>query len=767
MYLDEKGTPKGFAVELFTHIMKKLDIPYEFRILNFEDMYAGLLSEEVDFFPSLLYSPERDEELYFAPYPVSTSWGALFISEKSSFEDIYDIRNQIVGVVKGDRNGDNFRQFIKDMDISCRVREYDNYNDLFDMVRKQEIMGGISSNHHQWQAKGIKQTTVVFHPESVFCVTGKNNPNRNTVNTIAANVQLLKADPGSQYYHLEAKWYFPANNELSFRLKAVIAGCFLLILIILSFIFFKNHHLRREVQHHVKERERERELERENRRKVELKNDFLSSVSHELRTPMNIITSLAYLLAQTDLDANQRDKINQINNASRLLLDIINNFLDFNRLEKGRVELEERSFSLRAELDDLLLLFSDEVDKKGLKFEYHIAEEIPSYLKGDPYRLSQLITNTVNNAIKFSERGTISFSAAIISRDESSCLIQFSIKDEGIGIDPAKKDKLFSPFTQIDSSITRQFGGSGLGLAICSELIQLMNGVIDVQSSPGEGTEIIFTIPFAIASDRENEARTSQKRLDLFEGARLLYVEDNRVNREIGKELFRMAGLEIETADNGRAALEMTERNRYDLILMDIQMPFMDGLTATKLIREREVNESREHLPIVALSAHFLDEDIRKARRAGMDDYLTKPISVEDLNELFHKWLDDFCVKTRKITLAGEEPRPPIPGIDMDDVMDRFGGNYELLLDSLGSFINDYALTPARLLSLDREGKSDSLLKLVHTLKGVLGSLGALKLFEEADDLENRLKKSGRSPAETQDFSHNLEDFINRLEGKI
>ncbi len=763
MYLDEKGNPSGFAVELFIQAMKTLHISYEFRVLNFEEMYRGLLSREVDFFPALLYSEERAEALYYAPDPVGTSWGALFVNEKSTFKDIYDIRHQLIGIVSGDRNGSNFEDFIKDMDIPCRLQEYENYNDLFEAVREEKIFGGISSNHHQRNVKGIKQTSIVFRPEPVYCVTGIDNPNREAVERIAAYVQQLKSEPDSLYYRLEEKWYYPATDRLSKRLKLYLLAALIAVFLFIIHIFAKNFYLSREVQRQLEEREKEEDK----RLKVELKNDFLSSISHELRTPMNIITSLAYLLSQTNLDANQREKIEQINNASHLLLDIINNFLDFNRLEKGKVELEERTFSLKEELNGLLTLFTEEIKKKGLCFEIHMGEGIPPYLRGDPYRLSQIITNLMNNAIKFSSRGTIVFSADLKGVSGAMNLIEFSIKDDGIGIEPDKQKKLFTPFSQADSSITRQFGGSGLGLAICSELIRLMGGTVMVRSLPGEGTIISFIIPFAPADEESYEPRSPDKRLDRFQGARLLYAEDNRINRDIGKELFRMAGLQIETVENGQLALERTDRNRYDLILMDIQMPVMDGLTATGLIRERERREKRKPIPIVALSAHFLDEDIRKAREAGMDDYLTKPISLDDLNNLFHKWLEPFCLKTRKVSLPEKYQYPPIPGIDMDEVLERFDGNYELILDSLGSFINDYALTPAQLLSLAGEADREKLSRLIHTLKGVLGSLGAASLFEEVCLLEEDLKNNRKIPDRVEGFSHNLEEFISRLEGNL
>ncbi|MDC7224990.1 MAG: ATP-binding protein [Spirochaetales bacterium] len=765
MYLDEHNEPAGFAVELVSRIMEDLDVPYRFQINDFRTTYYDLIEGEVDFYPSLFYTPERSKLLYYSETPMITSWGALFINEKTLFTDITDIKGEKIGVVKEDLNGVNFINFIDQLDISCTIVELDTYEELFRNVRLNRLYGGVTSNHHQLQERGIKQTGVVFHPEPAYCVTSRVNGEKEILDRISDHMDRLKDNPSSYYYSLERKWYHPEKASINPNLKKILILLSALVSLIVVHLFSYNLILRRKIRKQLEEREREQEK----RRKVDLKNEFLSSISHELRTPMNIISSLVYLLAQTDLDQNQRDKINQIDKASNLLLDIIKNFLDFNRLERGKIELENRTFSLSSELEEILNLFSNDIRNKGLNFQRIIDRDIPSLLLGDPYRLTQIITNLLNNAVKFSKQGTITFSAELKRAEGKRCYLLFKIRDEGIGMSEEQLEKLFTPFTQADNSISRQYGGSGLGMAICFQLIQLMDGTINVQSVKGEGTLISFVIPFGISESvhMPEEEERSQTHLHSYQGARLLYAEDNPVNREIGRELLRMAELEIETAENGLDALEKMDKSRFDLVLMDIQMPFMDGLTATKKRRAKEQEEHLPRIPIVALSAHFLEEDVKSALDAGMDDYLTKPISINELNGLFDKWLKKYNSSTRTTAITGDGEFPPIPGIDMADVMDRFGGNYELLKDSLNSFINDYALMPAMLISLESQGKKETARERVHTLKGVLGSLGARELFEEANFLENCLRRNNRCPDAIRHFSQDLEGFINRLEGGV
>ncbi|MDC7221196.1 MAG: ATP-binding protein [Spirochaetales bacterium] len=761
MFLDEHNTPSGFAVDLFTQILDELDIPYTLKIDDFPGTYYGLVSGEVDIFPTMLYSEERAEILYYPEHPVIISWGALFVGENTLFQGITDITGQTIGVVKEDQNGKNFREFVDNLDLKYQIQEYNTYEELFRNVRLGRIYGGVSSYHHQLSERGIKQTGAVFYPEPVYCVTGREQGNRELIDKISSRIQQLRNNPSSYYYSLEKKWYYPQGENFNPKLMRALIISALLIFLIIIHLSIYNRFLSQKVKREVEAREKDREKQK----KVELKNDFLSSISHELRTPMNIISSLVYLLSQTELDENQQQKINQINKASNMLLDIIKNFLDFNRLEKGKVELEERSFSLTEELEEILNLFSGEISSKGLHFERKIDEAVPSFLQGDPYRLSQIITNLLNNAVKFSNEGTITFSVEVAKSDRKDCFLRFSISDQGIGMNREQQEKLFSPFTQADSSISRQFGGSGLGMAICDQLIKLMGGTIEVESREGEGTRISFQLPFEKREDREKEIGSDQKYLNSYKGARILYAEDNKINREIGQELFNIADLEIETAENGLKAVEMSEKTHYDLILMDIQMPFMDGMSATRKIRE---NEEKCHIPptpIVALSAHFLEEDIKSAYEAGMDDYLTKPISIKELNLLFNKWLAKYSATQTKRTVKPEKERASIPGIDMDDVMERFGGNYDLLMDSLTSFVNDYALMPAMLISLESQGNITATGEKVHTLKGVLGSLGALDLYRQASILEQKIKETRATAGEVRDFSGALEDFISKLEG--
>ncbi len=382
------------------------------------------------------------------------------------------------------------------------------------------------------------------------------------------------------------------------------------------------------------------------------KSEFLANMSHEIRTPIGFITGLCYMMQDTSLDEKQRDYVEKIQKSAKTLLYLVNDILDFSKIEAGRLEIDEQPVHLGEILDSVIESFRPAASKKNIRLTRSISPDMPEILESDPLRLGQVLNNLVNNAIKFTREGEIAVDARCLQKHKEYVELEIVVRDTGIGMTKEQQTRIFKAFSQADSSITKQFGGTGLGLVISRDLLNLLGGSVSVQSEYGKGTTFIINLKLRYIEERdankEGEAAPSsetrsgffseEERHEHFPDAQVLLVEDNKINLMIAESLLEKVGIIPECAKNGVEALKRVQEKDYDIILMDVQMPVMDGYTATEKIRSFN-EEKYKRVPIIAMTANAMNQDVEKALVVGMNDHLSKPIDPEKFYALIRQYL--------------------------------------------------------------------------------------------------------------------------------
>lgn len=480
--------------------------------------------------------------------------------------------------------------------------------------------------------------------------------------------------------------------------------------------------------------------------KAKAKDTFLANMSHEIRTPLNAIIGFNDLLRKTNLDREQQGHVDIIGNALKNLSVIINDILDLSKLESGKLELEMRPFSIESLVKQVVQMHLARAKAKNLKLMLSFDSEIPQYVVGDETRLSQILINLVSNAVKFTAQGSIEIKATETARQNGVVNVRFSVRDSGIGIDPAKLNMIFERFTQAEDYTTRMYGGTGLGLNIVKSLIDLHRGELHVESTPGKGSEFAFELSYPISAESPSESDSNnihKSNGDSLKGIKVLLVEDNEHNQILAKTYLERNGASVEIAGNGLIGLDALVKNTFDVVLMDIQMPVMDGLQTTERIR----NELQLDLPIIGCSAHALESERTRCLEAGMNDYITKPYSELDLiNAFVRRKLLKSKSSSAESTLSDFVEKDNVVAIFRHWESHYGKDTMELLLKALRDRIpNDISKIETYLQAGDNIGME----ALAHNMASSLGGLRLMQGMALTKKLEHASKRNNKEVMES------------------
>lgn len=634
----EKGEPHGISIQYLRHLEDILGLKFEFTpSLSWTDALNKLEHAQVDILPALSPNQARQQLFNFtAPY-LSSPNGIFSAVDRAYLGGLPALRGKRVVVVEEYA----IHKWLVENHPEIVLITVPSLEDALKQVASGEayaLIGNLITTSYYIGQTGLTQIKVVgevdFNNELSIAVR-KDWPILSSI--LQKGLETIPESKRTSIYNdwISIKYKHSVDYTI---LGAVISGATFIVLVIL----YWNQRLTSEVARRVSIEADLLEAKRETEKAAQAKSDFLRNMSHEIRTPLNAVISTGHLMHQTKLTEQQSEYMRVMQSSSETLLGIINNVLDFSKGESGKLRLDLASFSLKHLLKKIEDGLENQAMEKDLQLKLWVNADIPDQLIGDSLKLEQILLNLGSNAIKFSDHGKVDISVTKLDSALSNIALKFEVRDNGVGISEEQQKKLFQPFTQGDGSITRNFGGTGLGLVISQQLATLMQSEITIESQPGKGSCFAFVVQLEVCQNQEQIDRTpaeQPKAIDIVPelvNVKMLLVDDDAINLFLAKEFLRAFGARVESADSASQALTFLDREPFDIVLMDIQMPTMDGYEASRVIR---LEEKWQQLPIIAMTAHTLEGERKKCMEAGMNDYLTKPIDPQELQDVLLKWV--------------------------------------------------------------------------------------------------------------------------------
>jgi signal transduction histidine kinase/DNA-binding response OmpR family regulator len=541
-----------------------------------------------------------------------------------------------------------------------------------------------------------------------------------------------------------------------YRILAIITELF--IILVATVVLFRE----------INNRNRLEKILKKEKKKAEessvIKEHFMANMSHEIRTPMNAIIGYTNLLNKTTLNEKQTEYLHSIKTSGEGLLNIINDILDFSKIEAGMFHIDKVDFSIAHTLNAIQSIFKEKENDKNLSFQIYMDEKIPEFVVGDPTRLMQILVNLIGNAFKFTNDGEIVFESRLISQNEESVTIRFIVKDTGIGISEEMQKKIFERFDQGNTETTRIYGGTGLGLSIVKKLVELQNGTIELKSLPGIGSEFSVTINYELAKNKEARTELKLEKNDrIKEPIHVLLVEDNAMNQRLAKEILLDFGFDVTLAINGEIALELLHKGRFDIILMDIQMPVLDGYHTAEKIR----NDLKLDIPIIAMTAHVLTGEKEKCLSFGMNDYLSKPFSEEELYNKIKSHLSNS--KHRLVQLKDKSKDSIDLKSEANDHVTNIAylneiakGKKSFVLEMINIFLSQ---TPEDLLDIEsaiNKNDFESIQYIAHRMKTSIRFVGLSGKIEESLDFLENEQGENISITQIQEHFEHIKNVCNK-----